>query len=67
MLTWINEKAKWIIAISAVGIGVGLLAMDNIPDQTVRFPLGEVNGRTIAPEEFDARVKSITENQRADF
>lgn len=64
MLTWINEKAKWIIAISAVGIGVGLLAMDNIPDQTVRFPLGEVNGRTIAPEEFDARVKSITENQR---
>lgn len=64
MLTWINEKAKWIIAISAVGIGVGLLAMDNIPDQAVRFPLGEVNGRTIAPEEFDARVKNITENQR---
>lgn len=64
MLTWINEKAKWIIAISAVGIGVGLLAMDNIPDQAVRFPLGEVNGRTIAPEEFDSRVKTITENQR---
>ncbi len=64
MLTWINEKAKWIIAISAVGIGVGLLAMDNLPDQNARYPLGEVNGRKISAEEFDVRVKQITENRQ---
>ena len=64
MLTWINEKAKWIIAISAVGIGVGLLAMDNIPDQNARYPLGEVNGRKISAEEFASRFQSITENNR---
>ena len=30
MLTWINEKAKWVIVIFAAGIVVGLLAMDRV-------------------------------------
>lgn len=63
MLTWINEKAKWIIVIAAVGIALGLLAMDNIPDQAVRAPLGVVNGRKITAEEFELRVRNFSANQ----
>lgn len=65
MLTLINEKAKWIIAIAVVFIGIGLLAMDGTPkDGASRFPLGEINGRKVDATEFDARVKQVTENQR---
>lgn len=65
MLTLINEKAKWIIAIAVVFIGIGLLAMDGTPkDASARFPLGEVNGRKVDATEFDARVKQVTEQQR---
>lgn len=65
MLTLINEKAKWIIAVAAVGIGIGLLAMDGTPkDGAARFPIGEVNGRKLDATEFDTRVKQVTENNR---
>ena len=44
MLTWINENAKWVIAIFAVGIALGLLAMDRTPEQSHQYPIGRVDG-----------------------
>lgn len=52
MLTWINENAKWVIAIFAVGIALGLLAMDRTPEQSHQYPIGRVNGEEIAYDEF---------------
>ena len=66
MLTWINEKAKWVIVIFAAGIAVGLLAMDRVPDQAHSYPVGEVNDHKITYAEFDSRVKMIVENQFRD-
>jgi len=63
MLTWINEKAKWIIVIFAAGIAVGLLAMDRVPNQGKSYPVGEVNDNKITYAEFDARIKMIVQNQ----
>lgn len=63
MLTWINEKAKWIIVIFAAGIVVGLLAMDRVPNQGKSYPIGEVNDSKITYAEFDSRVKMIVQNQ----
>lgn len=63
MLTWINEKAKWIIVIFAAGIAVGLLAMDRVPDQGRSYPIGEVNDSKISYTEFDSRIKMIVQNQ----
>ncbi|SHL71433.1 peptidyl-prolyl cis-trans isomerase D [Fibrobacter sp. UWH5] len=63
MLTWINEKAKWIIVIFAAGIAVGLLAMDRVPNQGKSYPVGEVNDSKITYAEFDARIKMIVQNQ----
>lgn len=63
MLTWINEKAKWIIVIFAAGIAVGLLAMDRVPNQGKSYPIGEVNDSKISYAEFDSRVKMIVQNQ----
>ena len=40
MLTWINEKAKWVIVIFAAGIAIGLLAMDRVPNQGHSYPIG---------------------------
>lgn len=37
MLTWINEKAKWVIVIFAAGIVVGLLAMDRVPNSAQTY------------------------------
>ncbi|MDR1760352.1 MAG: peptidylprolyl isomerase [Fibrobacter sp.] len=64
MLTWINENAKWVIVIFAVGIIVGLLAMDRVPDQGLpqQYPVGKVNGETISFEEFDANLKNAINN-----
>ena len=63
MLTWINEKAKWIIVIFAAGIVVGLLAMDRVPNQGHSYPVGVVNDKKITYAEFDARIKNIVQNQ----
>lgn len=63
MLTWINEKAKWIIVVFAVGIVLGLLAMDRLPDQTTQFPMGKVDGEKISYEMFDSRLKMIIANR----
>lgn len=63
MLTWINEKAKWIIVIFAVGIVLGLLAMDRIPDQAIQYPIGKVDGEKISYENFDSRLKMIIANR----
>ncbi|HHX15708.1 MAG TPA: peptidylprolyl isomerase, partial [Fibrobacter sp.] len=63
MLTWINEKAKWIIVVFAVGIVLGLLAMDRLPDQTTQFPMGKVDGEKITYEMFDSRLKMIIANR----
>ncbi|MCQ2106339.1 MAG: peptidylprolyl isomerase [Fibrobacter sp.] len=63
MLTWINEKAKWIIVIFAAGIAVGLLAMDRVPNQGHSYPVGVVNDKKINYAEFDSRVKMIVQNQ----
>ena len=46
MLTWINEKAKWVIVIFAAGIVVGLLAMDRVPKTAQSYPVGVVNEPT---------------------
>ena len=43
MLTWINENAKWVIAIFAVGIALGLLAMDRTPELSRQYPIGRVD------------------------
>lgn len=63
MLTWINEKAKWIIVIFAAGIAVGLLAMDRVPNQGHSYPVGVVNDKKISYAEFDSRIKNIVQNQ----
>lgn len=63
MLTWINEKAKWIIVVFAVGITVGLLAMDRLPEHTTQFPVGTINGEKLSHETFDMRLKQITANR----
>ncbi len=63
MLTWINEKAKWIIILFAAGIVVGLLAMDRVPNQGHSYPIGVVNDKKISYSEFDSRIKLITQNQ----
>ena len=61
MLTWINENAKWVIAIFAVGIALGLLAMDRTPEQTHQYPIGRVDGAEIPYAEFNNRVNNIME------
>jgi peptidyl-prolyl cis-trans isomerase D len=63
MLTWINEKAKWVIVIFAAGIVVGLLAMDRVPNIAQNYPVGVVNDKKISYAEFDSRVKMIVQNQ----
>jgi len=63
MLTWINEKAKWIIVIFAAGIVVGLLAMDRVPKTAQSYPVGVVNEQKISYAEFDSRIKTIVQNQ----
>ncbi|OWU99154.1 peptidylprolyl isomerase [Fibrobacter sp. UWR2] len=63
MLTWINEKAKWIIVIFAAGIVVGLLAMDRVPKTAQSYPVGVVNDHKISYAEFDSRFKMIQQNQ----
>lgn len=63
MLTWINEKAKWVIVIFAAGIVVGLLAMDRVPKTAQSYPVGIVNDKKISYVEFDARIKNVTQNQ----
>jgi peptidyl-prolyl cis-trans isomerase D len=63
MLTWINENAKWVIAIFAVGIVLGLLAMDRTPAQNHQYPIGRVDGEAIPYAEFDVRIKKIVENR----
>ena len=63
MLTWINEKAKWVIVIFAAGIVVGLLAMDRVPKTAQSYPMGIVNDRKISYAEFDSRVKMVVQNQ----
>lgn len=66
MLTWINENAKWVIAIFAVGIMLGLLAMDRTPAQNHQYPIGRVDGEPISYAEYDVRVKKIVENRYKD-
>ena len=61
MLTWINENAKWVIAIFAVGIALGLLAMDRTPEQTHQYPIGRVDGAEIPYAGFNNRVNNIME------
>ncbi len=63
MLTWINEKAKWIIVIFAAGIVVGLLAMDRVPKTAQSYPVGVVNEKKVSYAEFDSRIKNIVQNQ----
>lgn len=63
MLTWINEKAKWVIVIFAAGIAIGLLAMDRVPNQGRSYPMGEIGDKKITYAEFDSRVKMVVENQ----
>lgn len=66
MLTWINEKAKWVIVIFAVGIAVGLLAMDRVPKTAQSYPIVEVNGHKVSSVEFDTRIKMIQQNQNGE-
>ena len=66
MLTWINEKAKWVIVIFAVGIAVGLLAMDRVPKTAQSYPIVEVNGHKVSSVEFDSRIKMIQQNQNGE-
>lgn len=63
MLTWINEKAKWVIVIFAAGIVVGLLAMDRVPKTAQSYPVGVVNDHKVSYAEFDSRMKTIIQNQ----
>lgn len=63
MLTWINEKAKWVIVIFAAGIAVGLLAMDRVPNQGHSYPVCVVNDKKVSYSEFDSRVKMVVQNQ----
>ena len=66
MLTWINEKAKWVIVIFAAGIAVGLLAMDRVPKTAQSYPIVEVNGHKVSSVEFDSRIKMIQQNQNGE-
>jgi len=63
MLTWINEKAKWVIVIFAAGIAIGLLAMDRVPNQGHSYPIGVVNDTKISYTQFDARIKEIVQKR----
>ena len=63
MLTWINEKAKWVIVIFAAGIVVGLLAMDRVPNTNQSYPVAIVNDHKVSYGEFDTRIKRIVQNQ----
>ena len=63
MLTWINEKAKWVIVIFAAGIVVGLLAMDRVPKTNQSYPVAVVNDHKVSYGEFDTRIKNIIQNQ----
>ena len=54
MLTWINEKAKWVIVIFAAGIAIGLLAMDRVPNQGHSYPIGIVNDTKISYTDITA-------------
>ena len=63
MLTWINEKAKWVIVIFAAGIVVGLLAMDRVPNTNQSYPVAIVNDHKVSYGEFDTRIKKIVQNQ----
>ncbi len=65
MLTWINEKAKWIIVIFAAGIAVGLLAMDRVPNMAQSHPVAEVMDVKIPYNDFEAQVKQITAQAQA--
>ncbi|MCQ2096402.1 MAG: peptidylprolyl isomerase [Fibrobacter sp.] len=65
MLTWINEKAKWIIVIFAAGIAVGLLAMDRVPNMAQSHPVAEVQGKKIPYAEFEVAVKNLTDQYQA--
>lgn len=65
MLTWINEKAKWIVVIFAAGIAVGLLAMDRVPKTAQSHPVGVVNDESIPYGEFEAQVKRVTSQAQA--
>lgn len=65
MLTWINEKAKWIIVIFAAGIAVGLLAMDRVPNMAQNHPVAEVQDVKIPYAEFEAAVKNVTNQAQA--
>ena len=64
MLTWINEKAKWVIVIFAAGIAIGLLAMDRVPNQGHSYPVGIVNDTKISYVQFDARIKEIVQKRQ---
>ena len=64
MLTWINEKAKWVIVIFAAGIAIGLLAMDRVPNQGHSYPVGIVNDTKISYTQFDARIKEIVQKRQ---
>ena len=64
MLTWINEKAKWVIVIFAAGIAIGLLAMDRVPNQGHSYPIGVVNDTKISYVQFDARIKEIVQKRQ---
>ena len=64
MLTWINEKAKWVIVIFAAGIAIGLLAMDRVPNQGHSYPIGVVNDTKISYTQFDARIKEIVQKRQ---
>ena len=66
MLTWINEKAKWVIVIFAAGIAVGLLAMDRVPKTAQSYPIVEVNGHKVSSVEFDSRIKMIQQSQNGE-
>ncbi|MCL2284561.1 MAG: peptidylprolyl isomerase [Fibromonadales bacterium] len=64
MLTWISEKAKWVIYIFIIGIVAGLLFMDMTGLQTdKRPPVGIVNGENLSNDLFDNRLRMISQQQ----
>lgn len=66
MLTWISEKAKYIIYVFIVGIIAGLIFMDLSQLQTNNAPgVGTVEGVEISNETFNMRLQQI-QRQRAD-
>jgi peptidyl-prolyl cis-trans isomerase D len=65
MLTWISEQAKWVIYIFIVFIIIGLLFMDNMDLQGSGQPkLGEVNGREIPIDLFQAQMQNYQAQNR---